>query len=79
MGGIFNYNNKDIFGCIPTSTKVALPNLIMPSSGTRNFNARGCWIFFKDIRLNFFSRPLKAEPTDHGGKNIPNMEISYPI
>ena len=39
----------------------------------------GVRFFFKDIRLNFFLRPLGAEPTDHGGNNIPKMEITYPI
>jgi len=27
----------------------------------------------------FFIRPLRAELTNHGGKNIPNTEIAYPI
>ena len=39
----------------------------------------GFGFFFKDIRSNFFLRPPRAEPTDRGGNNIPNMEITYPI
>jgi len=41
--------------------------------------ARGVQIFFEGYQVEFFLRPPRAELTNHGENNIPNMEITCPI
>jgi hypothetical protein len=52
---------------------------IIFSMAAERYHQGGFGFFFKDIRSNFFLRPPRAEPTDRGGNNIPNMEITYLI